>query len=64
MGEVYEARDTRLGRNVAIKVLRESLSSRTAWERFEREARAASALNHPKSAPFTMWGKRMSVPTW
>jgi serine/threonine protein kinase len=47
MGEVYRACDTRLGRDVAVKVLRESLDSRAAWERFERETRAASALNHP-----------------
>ena len=47
MGEVYRARDTRLGRDVAVKVLRESLASGTVWVRFEREARAASALSHP-----------------
>jgi len=46
MGEVYRARDARLGRDVAVKVLQESLGG-NAWERFEREARAASALNHP-----------------
>jgi tetratricopeptide (TPR) repeat protein len=46
MGEVYRARDARLGRDVAVKVLQESLGG-SAWERFEREARAASALNHP-----------------
>jgi serine/threonine protein kinase len=48
MGEVYRARDTRLGRTVAIKVLSGSLScDPEAKQRFEREARAISALNHP-----------------
>jgi serine/threonine protein kinase len=48
MGEVYRAHDTRLGRDVAIKVLPENLSSNPDLKaRFEREARAISALSHP-----------------
>jgi len=48
MGEVYRARDTKLNREVAVKVLPESLSSdREALARFEREAHAVAALNHP-----------------
>src|SRR6478736_4746208 len=48
MGEVYRARDPRLGREVAIKVLPESLSQDAdRLKRFEQEARAAGALNHP-----------------
>src|SRR5437016_4024955 len=48
MGEVYRARDARLQRDVAIKILPESLShDRSAVARFQREAQAASALNHP-----------------
>jgi serine/threonine protein kinase len=42
MGDVYRATDTRLGREVAVKVAKEQFS-----ERFEREARAIAQLNHP-----------------
>jgi len=48
MGEVYRARDTRLRREVALKVLPKDVSSdRTRRQRFEQEARAVAALNHP-----------------
>ncbi len=50
MGEVYRARDSRLNRDVAIKILRQDSTSSAAADlrsRFEREARAVAALNHP-----------------
>ena len=48
MGEVYRARDTRLERTVAIKILPESLSAdRERLERFQEAARTLSTLNHP-----------------
>ncbi|MEO5616668.1 MAG: serine/threonine-protein kinase, partial [Candidatus Eisenbacteria bacterium] len=48
MGEVYRAKDTRLGRDVAIKVLPQHLSANAEVRaRFEREAKTVSSLNHP-----------------
>jgi Tol biopolymer transport system component len=50
MGEVFRARDTRLDRDVALKVLPPGATNRDFVERFEREARALAALNHPNIA--------------
>jgi serine/threonine protein kinase len=48
MGEVYKARDTRLDRTVAIKVLPQHLADKPELrEQFEREARTIASLNHP-----------------
>src|SRR5450631_4160891 len=48
MAEVYRAKDTRLGRDVALKVMSEALGTdRPLMERFEREAKLAGSLNHP-----------------
>src|SRR2546426_4278163 len=48
MGEVYRARDTRLGREVAVKILPDAVTSSTdRLARFEREARTVAGLNHP-----------------
>jgi eukaryotic-like serine/threonine-protein kinase len=62
MGEVYRARDTRLGRDVAIKVLPSDLSSDAELKaRFEREARVISALQHPHICTLYDIGKQDSV---
>src|SRR5262245_35854893 len=63
MGEVYRARDQALGREVAIKVLRERMvSDPERLARFEQEARAASALNHPNIVTIYEIGRVAAMP--
>jgi serine/threonine-protein kinase len=63
MGEVYRARDTRLHREVAIKVLPASFSQDAdRLRRFEQEARAASALNHPNILTIHDFGSEGAAP--
>ena len=59
MGEVYRAKDTRLDRTVAVKILPEHLAQNTeAKQRFEREARSISSLNHPNICALYDVGKQ------
>ena len=63
MGEVYRASDARLGRNVAIKVLRaRDDSGRDSRKRLEEEARATSALSHPNIVSVYEVGEAVSIP--
>src|SRR3984893_10171675 len=62
MGEVYRARDTRLDRTVAIKVLPEHLSSNPQLrERFDHEARGISSLSHPHICPLYDVGQQDGI---
>ena len=63
MGEVYRARDTRLGRDVALKILPESFAQDAdRLHRFEQEARAVAALNHPNILALFDIGQHSGAP--
>jgi eukaryotic-like serine/threonine-protein kinase len=61
MGEVYLARDTNLGREVALKVLSKTVATEPDYRRFEEEARLASGLNHPNIVTIYGVGKEGDV---
>lgn len=63
MGEVFRARDSRIGRDVAIKVIPATFASHADWlRRFEQEARAAGSLNHPNLVTIFEFGSHEGAP--
>jgi serine/threonine protein kinase len=65
MGEVYRAKDTRLDRTVAVKILASHLSaSPELKQRFDREARTVSSLNHPHVCQLHDIGSKMVPSIW
>ncbi len=61
MGEVYRARDTKLDRDIALKILPPDIASVETMRRFEKEARAASSLNHPNIVAIYDVGRHGSI---
>src|SRR5881275_413073 len=61
MGEVYRARDTKLERDVALKILPPDVASAETLRRFEKEGRAASSLNHPNIVSIYDVGREGSI---
>src|SRR5206468_5947487 len=61
MGEVYRARDEKLERDIALKILPPDVASVETLRRFEKEARAASSLNHPNIVAIYDVGRHESI---
>ena len=65
MGEVYRARDTKLNRDVALKVLPEAFAQDAErMARFQREAQVLASLNHPNIAAIIAWKNRAACAPW
>ncbi len=65
MGEVYRATDTKLNRDVALKVLPESFTQDPQrMARFTREAQVLASLNHPNIVPSMVWRKKAASGPW